>query len=125
MLDIIRWCFAAAFLALLSAGAPAQVLEWSVSPTGPTGSPIVRVNTFSVRDSAVADANGNLFIAGFQYTQDPAGGNPGVSALFLGKYASADGHEVWRFTSQETTAGNQLTAVALNALPKVVQPFDW
>lgn len=41
MLDIMRWCFAATFLALSSAGALAQALHWSVSPAGPTGSPVV------------------------------------------------------------------------------------
>ena len=101
-------------LALFGSDALAQAVLWSVSPTGPTGRPISRATTFSMQDSAAIDPLGNLFIVGSQFSRDPAAADPGAAGLFLGKYAAADGHEVWRFTtpgSGGVPVGDALVAV--------------
>ncbi|HWH41330.1 MAG TPA: Ig-like domain repeat protein [Usitatibacter sp.] len=101
-------------LGLFGSDALAQAVLWSVSPAGPTGRPISRATTFSMQDSGAIDPLGNLFIVGSQFSRDPAGADPGAAGLFLGKYAAADGQELWRFTtpgSGGVPVGDALVAV--------------
>ncbi|HET7404422.1 MAG TPA: hypothetical protein VFJ62_21655, partial [Usitatibacter sp.] len=99
------------WLAACSAGA--QGFDWSVSPVGQTGFPVQRANTFAIHDSAVVDADGNLLIAGWQYSVDPAPPSEGIAGIFLGKYAAADGHEIWRLARPGSTGVDAITAVVL------------